>query len=169
MLALFAQNRPARRRLDPLAYAALRNELIAACRSFAETDDPNRPFYAGLEETVKPWLDLRVLEHTDREILSSVLQHCRAAERELDGGESRRAWVRRVGLALAIVGIGAVTGGLVWLLLPAADRAMLNSVREAADTIWLTFWHADDWQKWSAVAVIVVLASMFIASRTARA
>jgi len=168
ILALFAQGRPARRRVDPRAYAALRQELIAACRSLAEADGPERPFYAGLEETVKPWLKLSVLERTDREILAGLLLHCREVERKLNGRRWRPAWPRDWRPAMAIVAAGAVIGGLVWLLSP-GGLSILNTLRDAADTIWLTIEYADNTQKWSAIAVIIVLASMFIVSRTARA
>jgi len=172
IVALFTRGRPARRRLDPGAYLALRNELIAACRSLALADDANRTFYAGLEETVKPWLNFRVLERTDREILTGLLLHCRLVERQLSGGKSTLAVPRHWGPVLAIVAGGAVIGGLiglVWLFLPMADLSVLNTVRDAADTIWLTIWYAENWQKWSTIAVIIVVAAMYIVSRTARA
>lgn len=169
ILSLFARGRPARRRLDPRAYAALRQELIAACRSLAEADGPERSFYASLEETVQPWLNLRALDRTDREILSDLLLHCREVDCKLNGRKWRPAWPLHWGPAMAIVAGGAVIGGLVWLLLPMANLSVLNSVRNAANAIWLTIWYADNWQKGSTIAVIVVVASMFIVSRTAKA
>ncbi len=168
ILSLFAQNRPARRRLDPRAYEILRHELIAACRSLAEAAGPERLFYAGLEETVKPWLTLRVFEHTDREILSALLLHCREVECKLTGGKSRPAWPVHWKPALAIVAVGAVVGGLVWLL-PKEGLSMLNTLRDAADATWLAIKYADNLQKTAAVAVIIVLASIYIASRSTRA
>src|SRR5262249_16392728 len=77
--------RPARRRVDPRAYTTLRNELIAACRSLAETDGERRSYYAALEDMVRPWLSLRVLARTDREILITLLSHCRELERKVTG------------------------------------------------------------------------------------
>lgn len=168
ILSLFAQGRPARRRLDPRAYAALRKELIAVCRSFAEADGPERNLYVGLEETVKPWLNLRVLDRTDREILTGLLLHCREVERQLNGRKWRPALSLHWGPAMVIVAGGAVICGLVWLL-PMACLSVLNTLRDAADTIWLTIKYADNSQKWSAIAVIIVLVSMLIVSRSARA
>jgi hypothetical protein len=168
ILSLFARGRPARRRLDPGAYAALRNELIAACRSL-EADGPERPFYAGLEETVKPWLNLRVLERTDREILTGLLLRCREVERQLNGRKWRPALPRHWKPAMAMVAGGAVICGLVWLLLPMANLSVLHTLRDAADAIWLTIWYADNWQKGSTIAVIIIVASMYIVSRTAKA
>jgi len=169
ILSLFARGRPARRRLDPGAYAALRNELIAACRSLAEADGPERPFYAGLEETVKPWLNLGVLGRTDREILTGLLLHCREVERQLNGRKWRPALPRHWGPAMAIVAVGAVICGLVWLLLPMADLSVLNTLRDAAVTVSLTIKYADSSQRWSAIAVIIVVAAMYIVSRSAKA
>ncbi|MGO9469408.1 MAG: hypothetical protein ACLQIB_08595 [Isosphaeraceae bacterium] len=168
ILAQFAQNRPARRRLDPRAYAALRHELIAACRSLAEAAGPERLFYVGLEETVKPWLNLRVFERTDREILGKLLLHCREVECKLTGGRSSRTWPVHWKPAMAIVAIGAMVGGLVWLL-PTQGLSALNTLRDAADTTWLTIKYADNLQKTAGVAVIIVAASIYIASRGTRA
>ncbi len=168
ILSLFARRRPARRRLDPRAYAALRKEVIAACRSLAEAGGPERPFYAGLEETVKPWLNLRVLERTDREILTGLLLHCREVERQLNGRKWRPALPLHWKPAMAMVAGGAVIGGLVSLF-PTAGLSVLNTLRDAADTVWLTIKYADNWQKESAIAVIIVVAAMYIVSRSAKA
>lgn len=169
ILSLFARGRSARRRLDPGAYDALRNELIAACRSLAEADGPERPFYAGLEETVKPWLDLRVLGRTDREILSGLLLHCREVECKLNGRKLWPALPRHWRPAMAIVAVGAMICSLVWLLLPMADLSVLNNLRDAADAVWLTIEYSDSWLKGSAIAVIIVLSAMYIVSRSAKA
>jgi hypothetical protein len=168
IVALFAQGRPAGRRLDPCAYADLRRELIAVCRSLAQADGPERRFYAGLEETVKPWQYLRVFEHTDREILAGLLLRCREVERQLNRTKSRPVWQRRWRPAMAIVAGGAVIGGLIWFLLSMADLPVLYSVRDSADTIWLMIKSADNWQKGLAIAVVVVAAAMFIVSRSAK-
>jgi hypothetical protein len=69
---------------------------------------------------------------------------------------------------MAMVAGGAVICGLV-LLLPAAAVSVLNTLRDAVDTIWLTFKYSDNPQKWSVIAVIIVVGSMFIVSRSARA
>jgi hypothetical protein len=169
ILSLFARRRPARCRLDPCAYAALHKELIAACRSLAEADDPERAFYASLEETIKPWLNLRALERTDREILTGLALHCREVERKLSGRKWRLAWPRQGGPAMAIVAGGAVLGGFLWLLLPVASLSVLITLRDAIDLAWLTIKFADNWQKACVSAVMVVVAAMYIVSRSAKA
>ena len=128
IVSLFAESSSARRRLDASAYASLRSELIAACRSFAHADGSERPFYAGLEETVKPWLNLRVFDHTDREILSGLLQHCREVESKLNGRQRRRALPLLWKPAMAIITGGVVIGGLVGLLSMAEGLATLDSL-----------------------------------------
>jgi hypothetical protein len=45
---------------------------------------------------------------------------------------------------------------------------VLNTVRDAADTAWLTIWYADNWQNARVFAVIVVVAGMYIVSRSAK-
>ena len=165
ILSLFAERRPGRSRLDPGAYADLRNELIAVCRSLAEADGPERQFYAGLEETVKPWLNLRVLARTDREILTGLARHCRQVEWKLRGRKWRLAWPHDGGPSLAIVAVGAVICGLVWIIMPAAVISLLNTVLDVTNTMWLTVKFADDWQKMSASAVIIVAGAMYIVSR----
>jgi hypothetical protein len=168
ILSLFALGRPARCRLDPGAYAALRNELIAACRSLAETDGPERAFYESLEEMVKPWLNLRALDRTDREILTGLVLRCREVESKLSGRKWKPALPRQGGPAMAIVAGGAVLSGLGWLLLPTGSLSVLNTVRDAVDTIWFMIKFADDWQKASAFAVIVVVAAIYVVSRSAK-
>ena len=150
-------------------YAALRKELIAACRSLAEADGPERPFYSGLEETVKPWLNLRVLDRTDREILSGLLLHCREVEGTLSETKWwKPVWPRHWRLGVAIVACAAGFGGLVWLVLLMADLSMLNTVRDAADVIWLTIKFADYWTKLSAIAVLIVVAAIYTVFRSVR-
>jgi hypothetical protein len=169
IVALFARGRPARRRLDPCNYAALRRELIDVCRSLAKADGLERRFYAGLEELVKPWLYLRVFEDTDREILAGLLLRCREVEGKLNGQKSLPDRQRRWRPALAIMVGGAVTGALAWLLLSMAHHPALYNLRDSADTVWLMIKSAENWQKGSVIAMIVVGAAIFIASRTARA
>jgi hypothetical protein len=168
-VALFAQGRRARHRLDPCDYAALRRELMAVCRVLAKADGPERRFYAGLEEMVNPWLYLREFEGTDRETLAGLLVRCREVESKLSGRKRKPASPRRWVRALALAVGGAVTGGLIWVLLTTAGRSVLYAVRDSADTIWLLIRSAPNWQKGSVIAMIVAAAAIFIASRTARA
>ena len=166
ILSLFARDCPARRRLDPRAYAILRKELIAACRSLAEADGPDRPFYADLEQTVDPWLNLSVLEHTDCEILSALLRDCREVERKLNGRKWGPALILHWGPAMVVVVGGAVIGCVVWLLSMTAGLSVLDTLSDVSWMIWWRIVSADIWQKSSAFAVFVVLASIYLASRT---
>jgi hypothetical protein len=168
ILSLFAKKNPDRRRLDPRAYAILRNELIAACGSLAEADGPERLFYADLEQTVDPWLNLSVLEHTDREILSALLRDCREVERKLNGRKWRLALPLNWEPARVAVG-GAVIGCVVWLLSMTGGLWVLSTLSDVSNTIWSGIVSADTWQKSSALAVVFVLASIYMVSRTARA
>jgi hypothetical protein len=168
IVELFARGRGSRHRLDACAYADLRRELIAVCRSLAQADGPERRFYAGLEETVNPWLYLRVFESADKEILAGLLLRCREVERKLNGTQSRLAWLRHWRPTMAIVAGGAVIGSVVWHLLAMADLPVIYTLRDSADTIWLTIKSTDDWQKGCAIAVLVVVGAMFIVSRSAK-
>ncbi|HKI21232.1 MAG TPA: hypothetical protein VKA15_25285 [Isosphaeraceae bacterium] len=164
ILALFALSRPARRRLDPRAYESLRSGVIAACRSLAATDGRERPFYAGLEETVKPWLNLNVLERTDREILGGLLTRCREMERQLNGRKRNPATPRHWRPLAAIAGLCAVIGGLVGLNLTAGVSA-LDILRNLGNYIWYAINYADGVQLASA-CVVAVMASIFVVWRS---
>jgi hypothetical protein len=168
IVAVFASGRPPRRRLDPCAYVDLRTELIAVCRSLAQSDGSERRFYAGLEEMITPWPYLRALEHADREVLAGLLRRCREVEQKLSGTKTRRDWPRHWRSAMAIIAGAVVIGGLVWVLLSMANVPALYSLRDSVDTIWLIVKAADNWKKGSAIAVIVVVAAVFIVSRSTR-
>ena len=72
--------------MDPDDYESLHRELIRVCRSRLETsDEVNRPFYERLVDLARPWLTLKSLEHSDREILFDLLICCREADLELHG------------------------------------------------------------------------------------
>jgi hypothetical protein len=166
IVALFARRRPARRWVDPRAYATLQNELIAACRSLAEADGERRPYYTALEDTVRPWLSLRVLARTDREILFTLLSHCRAVERQLTGRTRVLAWPFPFAPAPALVaGIAVLV--LAWavtefgILVPAI-------VRDAFDTAWLAIKYSGNLPKLSVAGVLMIIAAMLAISRTAR-
>jgi hypothetical protein len=85
-------------------YEKLYRTLIAGCRAHAaKAQGPRKEFYLRLADLVLPWMTPRVLESTDREILSSVLAYCRQFEHELldptellpgseDGASSRHGW-----------------------------------------------------------------------------
>jgi hypothetical protein len=166
IVALFARRRPARRRVDPVAYATLRDDLIAACRSLAETDAERRSYYTALEDTVRPWLSPHVLDRTDREILFTLLSRCHEVERELTGRRWVLEWPSHLGPA-PMIAAGAVVVGLAWAL-QEFGLPVLAALRDAADTAWLTFKFASPLQKLSAIAVLIVAASIYTVSRSVR-
>ena len=58
--------------------------LVAACRSHAaKARGQRQEFYLKLAEFVLPWMTPRTLESTDRELLFSLLAHCRQFEQDL--------------------------------------------------------------------------------------
>jgi hypothetical protein len=168
ILSSFARNRPDRRQLDPRAYAILRNELITACRSLAETEGPERHFYVDLEQTVDPWLDLGVLARTDREILHKLVQRSLEVERKLRGGKSRPARRSHWGPATVALAGAAAIGALVWLLLISAGLPALGTLRWMSRTIWMRIAHADAWEKSSVTAAILIVLSMRLVSRISK-
>jgi hypothetical protein len=118
VVELFAQRRR-RHRLGPAEYEELYQELLAACQAPADADASEKQTYVrGLEEFVRPWMTLRVLEQADRDILLDLAARCRRIDLELNGRDWRAAarawlWPAVVGLASAFliaVAIYAVSG-----------------------------------------------------------
>jgi hypothetical protein len=167
-VASFADRSPRRHRVDPVAYGALRRDVIAACRAMAEAshDEGRRAYYEGLEGLVVPWLAPKSLEKADGEILGSLLERCRRAERELGGrGPRTFALVPILGAAL---GAMAAAGGLA--LLPAAGVdpvPMVGQVRDWSDSAWLAVKYSTDTQRIAAAAVGVMAVSVRFILRTA--
>jgi hypothetical protein len=168
ILSQFARNRPSHRRIDPSAYASLRNELINACRSLAETDASGSNFYTGLEEMVDPWLNLGVLDRTDHETLFALLRHCREVELRLNGRKSKRALPIRWERAMAIVVRGAIVGGLVWLFFMAAGVSVLDTLNGVFNTIWWQIVFADTLQRSTVLAVMLIVVSMYLVTRISK-
>jgi hypothetical protein len=169
IVALHARRRPGRRGVDPRAYATLRNDLIAACRSLAEADGERRSYYTALEDLVRPWIDLRVLARTDREILCTLLSRCREVEQDLGGRRWRREWPFPFAPA-PMIAAGAALVALAWALL-AFGSPVLAVLRGTFDAAWLTVKYSGylgGFPMLSLVAVLLVVAAMFAISRTAR-
>jgi hypothetical protein len=62
----------------------LYKSLLDACRArAAKAQGPRQEFYLRLTEFVLPWMTPKVLDSTDRELLYSVLSHCRQFEQDL--------------------------------------------------------------------------------------
>jgi len=117
----FALRRP-RHHVNRNAYDKLYNALVQTCRlQAATTDGPTHELYQRLADLVTPWLTPKTLEREDREILFSLLSHCREAEQELrertqlflEPGEQNKISAR---WKLAAVGI-SVTALVVAVLL----------------------------------------------------
>ncbi len=117
----FALRRP-RHHVNRNAYDKLYNALVQTCRlQAATTDGPTHELYQRLADLVTPWLTPKTLEREDREILFSLLSHCREAEQELrertqlflEPGEQNKTSAR---WKLAAVGI-SVTALVVAVLL----------------------------------------------------
>jgi hypothetical protein len=170
VIALFAERRPARRRLDPRAYSVLHKDLIAVCRSLAraEADEERRSYYARLAEMVQPWLSLRVLARTDGEILSELLRHCREINDELSGKWRTLRIPRHSAPVLVIAACGAAVLGVAWGF-QVIGLPVIETLRGAAETTWFAIRFAEDLHRYSVIAVILILISMYIVSRSTRA
>jgi hypothetical protein len=140
---------------------------MAACRSLAEADEERRPYYTALEETVRPWLSPRVLARTDREILSTLLDRCRAVERELGGRRWTPEWPRDRWPGWMFIA-GAVGLVLAWSL-PEFSHPAVEAARDVADAAWLTIKYAGGYYKLSALAVLIVAGAVYTIARSVRA
>ena len=118
----FARRRP-RHHVNRNAYDKLYNALVQTCRLQAATaDGPTHELYQKLADLVTPWLTPKTLEREDREILFSLLSHCREAEQELrdrtqlflEPGEQSKTSVRWKLAAVAISVTAVVVAVLLW-------------------------------------------------------
>jgi hypothetical protein len=151
--------------VDPAAYQALYRELLNACRSLADSaEGPARVGYERLEGFVRPWLNLRALERADRDILESLLDAARRTWRDLGGRDRAPTDFGPVARALASVVALAVLIALAWT---AGGDSVLGPLRDRAETLWLAVRPNSD-HLGIATAAAVVLASIYLVSRTAR-
>jgi hypothetical protein len=123
-------------------------------------------FYRSLEKLVFPWLTLRALARSDPEILLDLLTRCREAQRQLGVRSWARSIVERAPRVLAIsllatMGIVAVVGVGRW-------QAAIDHVRDWTDILWFAILRSSDFQRFFLFGILIVLASIFIVSRTAR-
>jgi hypothetical protein len=169
IVALFARQRPARRRVDPGTYEALRGDLMQVCRARAAAEEGKRGYYLGLEDMVRPWIDLRVLDRTDREILAALLRRCHEVERHLAGGQHILHWPSHLGrgsvIAIAVAGVVLCVAGILRIL----GYSLIEIVHDAALTLWLNVKYADAFYQMATVAAVVVIVAIFTVSRSARA
>jgi hypothetical protein len=165
---MFARRKRARLHVDAANYSTLHQQVVEACRSLAErVEAPRRVFYQHLEQVAGPWLNLRILEHGEKEILFDLMERCRQAEKEL-GGRGRAAAIRR---ALPGVLLFAAVAGLVLLAALASGwwTPVLAKIREWFGEVWFAVQHASLLQRAVAASVIVTLAAgYFLWHTTAR-
>ena len=165
---MFARRKRARLHVDAANYSALHQQVVEACRSLGErAEAPRRDFYLNLEQLAGPWLNLRTLEHGEKEILFDLLERCRQAAKEF-GGRSRAAAIRG---ALPGVLLFAAVAGLVLLAALATGwwTPVLAKIREWFGEVWFAVRHASLLQRAVAAGVIVTLAAgYFLWHTTAR-
>jgi len=164
---LFANRRSARHRVRLESYATLHRELIAACRSSAASaDEENRAYFEGLERLVTPWLSPKTLARADGEIIASLLARCREVEREIGGRRGSPSLARIARISLLVVGFVGCFVLLTWV---AVDwDTLVGRVRDWSDVIRLGAMRLSDSQKLGIAAVVVVLISVRLLSRTSR-
>ncbi len=168
IVELFSRRRRARRRVDPRAYRALHQGLLAACRSLADSaGEESRAYYEGLEGLARPWLSPKILAHADAEILDSLLARCRQVEAEL--GVRRRSSVVLGGAIKALLPVSALAGSILLLWATGVEMApALDQARGWSDVIWFTVRRTSDVPKLALVTALVILASVYGVSRTAQ-
>jgi hypothetical protein len=115
MVAAITRRRGSRL-VEPKAYRALHQELLAICQGLAAgAEEGEGGYYQRLQEVVQPWLTPSVLARTDQEILVQLLARCRAVEKELGGPPwswALRRWLQRSLLGLTIL---AFLGAAGWV------------------------------------------------------
>jgi hypothetical protein len=170
ILELFARRRRRRHRVDVRAYVAMHGELLAACRSLADSaGGTTRAFYQGLEDLARPWLTPRVLAKADREILFDLLTRCRRVEGELCGRSRARAAavVRR---SLSLLAALAALATAILLAWTAARRwsPVLAPVRGWLDLAWFSLKRSGEIEQLFVISLVVVAVSARVVSRAAR-
>ncbi len=168
IVELFARRRLARRQVDPRAYRRLHQELLAVCRSLADSaGEESQAYYRGLEDVARPWLSPRVLALADPQILDSLLARCRQVEAEL--GVRRRSSGFLVGAIKALLLASALAGAISLPWAMGVDMApALDQARGWSDVLWFTVKRANDMQKLALATALIILASVYGVSRTAR-
>ena len=158
-----------RNRHDPIAsrYGELHQELMAACRSLAESSSgSDRVFYEGMETLAKPWLTAGCLSRADAEMLADLVLRCHDVQRHLGGTplNARLSKLARVGLCIALV-VGLVL--TLWVTLsywlPWA-RASEGWTR----VVWITVRSWTFHELWIAIAGLAVLAAVWTIGRSVR-
>jgi hypothetical protein len=154
--------------MDGQEYRVLHSRITTTCKELAGSgDEARRKLYEDLEATVQPWLSPRVLAHADSEILAHLLVRCRTIERELGGRAWARAIRRPAALALFLIVAATLAVVTVWSA-RGLRTALAEGFQDVSNAIRLVLWRSSDLEKWSALAVVVILLSIYNVSRTAR-
>jgi serine/threonine protein kinase len=129
-------------RVDAEAYRTAHTQLLYACREAAEVavTPERRSFYQELISIIQPWLNLQTFVRTEPEMLHALLERCRQAELELNGGKvpwTARQFVGLILLALSPIGLAVWywNSGRLWL--PSLVRAFQwDSSKPSMHSAW---------------------------------
>jgi hypothetical protein len=156
--------------MDHREFADLRHRISAACQDLADaSDEDGRKLYEDLEAAVRPWLSPRVLAETDDELLAQLLGRCRRIKDELSGRTAGRQVRLRSALAFPLLVAAATTVAVVFLwTVPGFWAALGAALQDLSRMIKQTFGWSSDTDKLFALAVVVILLSVYNVSRTAR-
>jgi hypothetical protein len=160
VVELFAGRRLGRRGVDAAKYRAVYDELLRTCRVLEqEAGGADRAFYGHIGRIVQPWMSVEALARADTQILASLVNDCRSAERRL-GVRRAPAWLRRW-VVLALV-----------LFAGAAACALVRDVGEPVRDVWQRLRAAlgslSDVQKVFLMGLTVAAVSMALVSRIRR-
>lgn len=161
VVELYALRHQGRCRVDPRAYQDLYQIVIKACQSEGPTPVDRQKF----EALVRPWMSLRVLAGTDREILSHLLVLCRQFEQELGG--RRHATLIPLLKILFVTTVFVGCSLLLWYA-----RGFLFSAADFLQSWWATgrlaFQTAGEREAIYAGGIVITLASIYVISRRPR-
>jgi hypothetical protein len=168
IVELFARGRPARKRVDPQAYVTLHRELIASCRVLAASaNEVEAVSYRYLEDLAQPWLDLAVLDRTDRDILFDLLFRCKHVQSQL-GGRSwirvLRGWGTPVFLGASFLAIMLLCMGRFSVVL----STMLDRARNWSDDLSIRVNHSTDLERLFVVGLVLIMVTIYAVSRIPR-
>jgi hypothetical protein len=168
VVELFARRRRARKRVDAKDYVTLHHELIQKCRLMAESaNDMEAPFYRSLEELVRPWLNLAILERAERDILFDLVTRCRQVHERLRG--RTRIGTFPIWIALLPVILMFFSIMLLWMRdIPLLYGLSLDHIRGWSDVLWFNVIHASNEQRLLFVGCALVGISIFFVTRNAR-
>ena len=139
--------------------------LIEACQDLEQSPGLAPHTYKRIEEVVRPWLSIRVLSQTDRDILRDLLGYCREIEEQLGGRHDLTliSLLKTFSITIAIV-------GFCFLLWTARD--ILFAAADQLQSRWVTFRLAlqtlGETEAVFAGGIILTFLSIFLLSRSTR-